>query len=50
MSESAKGAAPQCATSAYAELDNKVVSGVPVCDFPAPSGSRWILVGGGAHG
>jgi hypothetical protein len=34
-------AARQCANSAYAELDNMVVSGGPVCDFPAPSGSGW---------
>ena len=33
------GAARQCANSAYAELDNTVVSGGPVCDFPSPSGS-----------
>jgi hypothetical protein len=32
-------AARQCATSAYAEHDNTVMSGRPVCGFPAPSGS-----------
>jgi hypothetical protein len=39
MARDKSSAAWQCATSAYAEPDNKVVSGGPVCDFPDPSGS-----------